>query len=549
MSAIIFFYFSFLLSTFLVPVNIYLGRKAGIVDKPDPRKIHSSIIPRTGGVAIALSVFLPLLVRHFESSLVWGYIAGSLCIIIFGLLDDFKDLSYQFKFLGQILASLAFVLVSSLSVECLGELWPGLHLGSGPLAIPLTMFFLLAVTNIINLSDGMDGLAGGLTLLSLLCCGALAGMQGDFIELIMTVSILGALIGFLRYNIHPARVFLGDTGSQFLGFSLGVLLLSVTQGNSIYSPVLPLFILGTPILDTALVMYERLSLGLSPFRPDKRHLHHKLLQFGFSHEHAVIWIYVFHFLLILAGWNMRFGPDYVVFYLYLGLFVSVLGVRMSSLERQKWFKDLLRPFFQALLQLKTRTSLPWSRYYISKFCWSSFFLLFAASYFTTPLYSFQVQPLIGWGSLLLVPVLLLLVRLSPEFPVHTIRIVLYLTTLYLVVLRGSSSLGLHLFGYGLELETLLFALITAFYFLCLLLTPEESPLNAINYLAIALAVFVAQLPLKDQELGLLQHVVSTSIFFGLYINLIFSRIQRNTGFVMTVQSFALLAVFVRFLLG
>jgi UDP-GlcNAc:undecaprenyl-phosphate GlcNAc-1-phosphate transferase len=551
MTALIFFYFAFLLSTILVPVNIYLGRRVGIVDKPDPRKIHLVSIPRTGGVAIALSVFLPLLVAHIQSDFVLGYVCGTLCIVIFGLIDDFKNLRYYYKFLGQIIASLIFVLLSGRTLQSMGEILPGITIWTGPLAIPLTVFFLVAVTNIINLSDGLDGLAGGLSLLSLLCCGVLAALQGNFVQVVMTTSILGALIGFLRHNVHPASVFMGDTGSQFLGLSLGIILLSVTQHEFFYSPVLPLFILGTPILDTALVMYERLNQGLSPFHPDKRHLHHKLLQFGLSHEQAVTIIYIFHFLLILVGWSMRFTPDYIVLSTYLSLFGLVFAVRLSSVETQQFVKERIRSLVGVLIYLKSKSVVPWSRYHVSKFCWQTFFLLFAVFYLVLPFYTFKVHPWVGWGCPVLGLMILLLLLRSQTFPAGIVRIFFYSITLYLLIIKESSPIYIHLLNHKLELSLVLFFLITIFYFFCLLLTPENKPLNSINYLLIALAVFVAFIPIQEnnEQLSLMQHVFSTSIFFGLYINLIFSRIQRNISYVLILLAFSLTVIFTQFLLG
>jgi len=523
MTAIVFFYFAFLLSTIMVPINIYLGRKAGIVDKPDPRRVHQGTIPRTGGVAIALAVFIPLLVADFQSSLVLGYVAGAFCIVIFGLIDDFRDLKYQYKFLGQILASLIFVSISGLSVTTLGEIWPGQNVSTGAMAIPITVLFLLSVINVINLSDGLDGLAGGLT--------------------------LGGLIGFLRHNIHPASVFMGDTGSQFLGFSLGVILLAVTQSGSIYSPVLPLFIIGTPILDTFLVMYERISRGLSPFLPDKRHLHHKLLQFGFTHEQSVEVIFVFHFLLILAGWNMRFGPDYIVLFSYLSLFGVFLCIRILSVEKRQWVKEYIGIIATALLSLKAKSRFTWTRHHVSRFCWRSFFFFFSLSYILLLFYDFNVHPWIGWGSLLLGLIVFILAYWPSRFPSNAMRIIFYFITLYIVIIKGASPINMPLLGHEVELSNLVFYLITVFYFMFLLLSPEDNPLNSINYLFIALAVFVALIPAQEGGVKLMQHIVSLSIFYGLYINLIFYRIQRNIPYVLILIGFSLLTVFVKFLIG
>lgn len=259
MNFLVSFYIAFLLSTLLVPVGIRLGRRWGIVDKPDSRKVHTGLIPRTGGMAIALATLAALLVPMVMSRELAGYLGGGLIILLFGMWDDMRELGYRIKFFGQILAILAFTLVSGIQITCLGELLPGMIVNLGPASIVLTIIFMLAVINIINLSDGLDGLAGGLSLLILLACAFLGYVQEAYLPIAITLAVCGGLVGFMRYNVHPAEVFMGDTGSQFLGYTIGACLIMLTQGDSIYTPILPMFLLGTPILDTAMVIYERVQ--------------------------------------------------------------------------------------------------------------------------------------------------------------------------------------------------------------------------------------------------------------------------------------------------
>ena len=193
-------------------------------------------------------------------------------------------------------------------------------------AIPITVFALVGVTNAINLADGLDGLAGGITLLSLGIIGILAYPTGDSSVLLLTASVIGSIVGFLRFNTYPARIFMGDAGSQFLGFSAGVLVVMLTQeSNTALSPALPVMILGLPILDTAMVIGERLYEGRSPFLPDKNHIHHKLLTLGFDHYEAVFVIYLLQSLLVAAAYFLRFETDGLILSLY-GLFcVALIG--------------------------------------------------------------------------------------------------------------------------------------------------------------------------------------------------------------------------------
>lgn len=190
---------------------------------------------------------------------------------------------------------------------------------------PLTVFFLLGTTNATNLSDGLDGLAAGLSLLSLACIASLADLaEGD--ELVFTsLAIIGATLGFLRYNTHPAMVFMGDTGSQFLGFSLGVLVLMLTeQVNTALTPGLALPILGLPIIDTLMVMTQRMAEGRSPFKPDKSHFHHKLLALGFDQYEAVLAIYAVQSLFVVSAYLFRYESYWLIAALYLALSAAVV---------------------------------------------------------------------------------------------------------------------------------------------------------------------------------------------------------------------------------
>jgi UDP-GlcNAc:undecaprenyl-phosphate GlcNAc-1-phosphate transferase len=167
------------------------------------------------------------------------------------------------------------------------------------IAVPLTTFVLVGITNAINLADGLDGLASGTSLLSLGIIAMLAYMTDHLTVIFIAVSVVGGILGFLRFNTYPPRIFMGDSGSQFLGFSAGVLVVMLTQQNdSALSVVLPVMILGLPIVDTLLVMGQRLYEARSLFLPDKNHIHHRLLVLGFDHYEAVFVIYLLQSILV-----------------------------------------------------------------------------------------------------------------------------------------------------------------------------------------------------------------------------------------------------------
>lgn len=298
----------------------------GLIDVPDSRKVHARPIPRIGGIAIIVGLIVACLFWVQVDGWVTGYLLGVIVIALFGLWDDRTDLDYRLKFAGQFAASAIAVIVGGIQVTEL----PLLDAWVLPpiIAIPLTIVFLVAITNAINLTDGLDGLAGGTTLIAVGCVGVLAYLAGDHPVAIISVSLIGALLGFLRYNSYPARVFLGDTGSQFLGFSACVLAIVLTQKSSTaLSPALPLMLLGLPILDTAMVMTHRICEGHSPFKPDRNHIHHRLLALGLDHYEVVVVIYGVQSLLVAAAFLFRFESDefLLLFYaLFAGATASVL---------------------------------------------------------------------------------------------------------------------------------------------------------------------------------------------------------------------------------
>jgi len=170
----------------------------------------------------------------------------------------------------------------------------------------------VGITNAVNLADGLDGLAGGITMITFLCICALAFRSGDASIAIMSLAMLGALFGFLSFNTYPASIFMGDAGSQFLGFVSIVLPLKMCQDYSPLSPVLPLLIVGLPVIDTLIVMSERIRSGRSPFVADNNHFHHKLLGIGLFHTEAVFIIYLLQSVFVLSAYVFRFYSDWFI---------------------------------------------------------------------------------------------------------------------------------------------------------------------------------------------------------------------------------------------
>jgi UDP-GlcNAc:undecaprenyl-phosphate GlcNAc-1-phosphate transferase len=308
---------SVLITIALVPVLGTMAERMRIVDVPDERKIHERPIPRIGGVAMAVGAFVPILLWNFGDAFVRSYLIGAAIVVAFGILDDFRGLGFKWKFLGQFAAALVVVFLGGVTIHTLGMLLPGGFELPGWISVPLAVVVIVGVTNAINLADGLDGLAGGICLLTFVCIGFLAYLEGDLTIGFICLALAGAIFGFLRYNTHPATVFMGDTGSQLLGFSAVTLSLGLTQGNTALSPVVPLLLLGIPVLDTLFVMIVRLAGGKSPFAADKNHIHHNLMNLGLHQGESVLVIYTCQMALVVAAFLLRFYSDWLLLGVYL----------------------------------------------------------------------------------------------------------------------------------------------------------------------------------------------------------------------------------------
>lgn len=267
----------------LIPPLARWAPFVGLTDVPGPRKVHSTPVPRIGGIAMAAGILVPAFLMFPLNEPLTGMFAGLGVLLIVGVWDDRVNASYWSKFLGQFVAVTLCMQIGDIRIDtlALGELPAGISWA-------LTFVFLVGVTNAVNLSDGLDGLAGGMAMLCLAAIAILAAASGNTPVTAVATIEAGAILGFLRFNTHPARVFMGDGGSQVLGFSTGVLAVLATQGETVVvSAALPLLLIGVPIIDTFGVMIRRVLEGRSPFSSDRNHLHHKLLYLGFGHRTAV----------------------------------------------------------------------------------------------------------------------------------------------------------------------------------------------------------------------------------------------------------------------
>ena len=321
------FFVSLVLSLGLTPLADRLAWKIGLIDRPGPRKMHSECVPRSGGLAIVASLFLTLFIVLKWGEELTAFWTGAGILILAGLLDDRIGVLGKYKFAAQILGVGLFMYISGYMLEDLGNVFGFGPVELGALAPWFTVFAMVGVINAFNLSDGLDGLAAGMAGIACLFFIPFAYALESWIYLVILSGFFGALLGFLRFNVQPARLFMGDVGSMFLGFSLAaaavVLSQEETVGKQEYLPVTALIILSLPIWDTLFVMGNRIIRFKNPFRPDRTHLHHRLLRLGFSYEVTVSLIYVSMFFMGLCAWLARPLPEWAQFYSLLGFYILI----------------------------------------------------------------------------------------------------------------------------------------------------------------------------------------------------------------------------------
>lgn len=286
--------FPFLLAMFvsyvLTPYIKKLAFKIGAVDRPDNRKVHKKIMPRLGGLAIYVAFMIGCIASLEMTWDIFGILLGGTMIVALGVADDVYQLPAKVKLLGQIVAACVLVLFD-IRIEWVNNPFGG-YFYLDMLSIPLTIFWVISFTNVVNLIDGLDGLAAGVSAIASLTIILIAVQMGYFHVAILTAALAGAIIGFIRYNFNPATIFMGDTGSMFLGYMLAAIsVYGAVKTAATIALIVPAIALGLPILDTAFAIMRRYVNGRPIFQPDKGHLHHRLLATGMSHKDTVLFMY------------------------------------------------------------------------------------------------------------------------------------------------------------------------------------------------------------------------------------------------------------------
>ncbi|MBN1764082.1 MAG: undecaprenyl/decaprenyl-phosphate alpha-N-acetylglucosaminyl 1-phosphate transferase [Sedimentisphaerales bacterium] len=368
---------SLALAAMFTPIVILIARTLNIYDDINVRKIHGRAVPRIGGVSIVLAMLgltLPVLMINNEighafrtiQDKVLVLLAGSVFIFLIGLLDDVRRVPVRMKLLAQTTAALA-VCAFGLRIEFIA-LADWFILDLGWFSWPFTVLWIVGITNAVNLIDGLDGLAAGICAIACAVIAVFSIYTGQMVMAVLMLALLGSLTGFLFFNFNPARVFMGDCGSLFLGFMLAASsVLSTTKSFTLVGLALPALALGIPIFDTLFSMLRRFLERRSIFSADRSHIHHKLLDMGLHQRHVVLLIYLLTLLVTGVGMFMMatrnlgtlliFGGALALLVLVFRLFGAV-GLRdtLAALQRRRNIdqqaKDHRRDFERAQLQLR-----------------------------------------------------------------------------------------------------------------------------------------------------------------------------------------------------
>ncbi|GCF93939.1 undecaprenyl-phosphate alpha-N-acetylglucosaminyl 1-phosphate transferase [Enterococcus florum] len=350
---IIRYFLTIVLALILTPIFKIISVQTGLVDKPNARRINEVPMPSAGGLPIFITFAISslFLFRHvIPQSYILPILAGGCVIVVTGVLDDKFELNPRQKSLGILIAALIiYFFADNVRFDVLTLPVVGLiHLGWW--SLPATIFWIFGITNAVNLIDGLDGLASGVSIIGLTTIGVIGYFflhsSTTYISLAI-FCLVTSIMGFFPYNFHPAKIYLGDTGALFLGFMIAVLSLQGLKNVTFITLVTPLIILGVPVTDTFFAMVRRKSKNMPISAADKQHLHHRLLNLGFTHRGAVLTIYaiavLFSFTALLINYTSRIGT--VVLVLTMGFALTFLLELIGLIsEKYKFITKTFRFF-------------------------------------------------------------------------------------------------------------------------------------------------------------------------------------------------------------
>lgn len=312
-----------LISTFFLTFPIKkIAIKFQIVDFPNQRKIHIKPTPLMGGLAIFFGAALGLLYLQPVHEHLFEIVLGAIVIIITGILDDKFDIRPIIKLSGQLIAA-SFLISSGLIIERITIPFFGL-VESGVFSVLITVLWVVGITNAINLIDGLDGLATGVSTIALLSMFVMAIIDSQVIAAYLAIVLIGANLGFLYHNFYPAKIYMGDTGSNFLGYMVAVIsMLGLFKNIALFSFIIPIIILAVPIFDTLFAIIRRILNKQKIMKPDNKHIHYQLLRVGFTHRQSVLIMYGFSSLFGILAILFSEAPFIVSFFATLIVIVLI----------------------------------------------------------------------------------------------------------------------------------------------------------------------------------------------------------------------------------
>lgn len=331
------------LSYFFTPPVKNFAHKVGAIDVPkDARRMHKKPIPRLGGLAIYGGFLCSILIFGQLDETMLCVLLGAAIIVALGIFDDVLALGAKLKFVVQIVAAAIPVCIGDLQIGLFTNLnplsdTPFVHLGI--LAVPVTIIWIVGITNAVNLIDGLDGLAVGVSSIAAITMLAVALLTGNMPIAITMAALAGACIGFMPYNLNPAKIFMGDTGSTFLGYMLAtVSIMGLFKFYAVISFAVPFLILGLPIFDTANAIIRRVAAGRSPMSPDRGHVHHKLIDMGFNQKQAVAILYAISATLGLTAVVLTSSGEVKAIVLLLAVLAAILVDACIIYGAEHWSK-------------------------------------------------------------------------------------------------------------------------------------------------------------------------------------------------------------------
>lgn len=328
---------AFSISLITTPLAKNISIKVGAIDYPKKRGLHKEPIPRMGGIAIVLGFFISMIIllpflQEFRNMQFLGFLIGASIIVILGMLDDVYNLSAKVKLSVQIVAALV-VVYTGTRIDIV--MWPfATHIDT--FSVPFTVIWIIGVTNAVNLIDGVDGLAAGVSSICSIFLMILCILTGSHMAVIFTAALAGSCLGFLPRNFNPAEVYMGDTGATFLGYVLAVSsIMGVFKSYTLLAVLVAVLAMALPILDTAFAMIRRALNGKSIMTADRGHLHHRLIDGGYSQKQAVVILYVLSIItgsiaILITVRDIRATFIAIIFLIVLVLMIYVYTKRLNK---------------------------------------------------------------------------------------------------------------------------------------------------------------------------------------------------------------------------